>query len=72
LDFAGIERLERNQAVGNGIMQLAVDARAFLMMTVLDDSFLLQGKTSRMKNDLDRRNNLLEVRKTRRTAFTVP
>jgi hypothetical protein len=31
------------------------------MMAVLRDTFLLQGRASRIKTDLDRRNNLLEV-----------
>ena len=71
VNLAGIERLQRNQPVRYRIVQLAVDARALVMMAVVRDIFLLQGKTSRMKICFDRRNNLLEVRKTRRTAFAM-
>ena len=43
-----IERLERNQAVRYRIVQLALDSRAFVvlafMMTMLCDTFMLQGK----------------------------
>jgi hypothetical protein len=53
-------------------VQLAVYARAFviavLVMALLRDTFLLQGRTSRIKTDFVRRNNLLEVRGMRRTA----
>src|ERR1017187_3130417 len=50
-------------------MQLAIDACALVMMALLRDTFVLQGRASRTKTDFDRRNNLLEVRESRRTAF---
>src|SRR5450759_3331877 len=50
-------------------MQLAIDACTLVMMVLLHDTFLLQGKTSRMKTYFYRRNNLLEVRESRRPAF---
>ena len=48
--FAEIERLEWDQAVGDGIVQLAVDACAFFvtvfMLACFAHTFLLQGRTS--------------------------
>ena len=55
LDLAEIERLQRDQTIGYRIVQLAVDARAFLviafeMMAMRRNTFLLQGTNLRMEN----------------------
>ena len=54
MDLAGIERLQRNQPVRDRIVQLTVDARAFviavLMTAVLCDIFLLQGTNLQNEN----------------------
>ena len=42
MNLGEIQRLQRNQPVGYRIVQLAVDARALVMMTVLCGSFVLQ------------------------------
>ena len=70
MNFAQVERFQRNQTIGHRIVQLAVDTRALLviaivMTTVLHATFLLQRTNLPNENDFGRRNNLLEVRGTR-------